>query len=135
MKYLVDTDWVVDYLRGREPRVSILNSLAEDGLAISLVTFGEIYEGIYSGHDPKGQEQGFLRFLRGVRVLSLNRATMQRFARTRGSLRRQGQMIGDPDVLIASTALHFGLTLITGNKRHFDRIPDLIQFDATAARR
>ena len=44
-------------------------------------------------------------------------------------------MIGDPDVLIASTALHFGLTLITGNKRHFDRIPDLIQFDATAARR
>lgn len=53
MKYLVDTDWVAAYLKGRQHEVTVLNSLAERGLAISLITYGEIYEGVYFGRDPK----------------------------------------------------------------------------------
>jgi predicted nucleic acid-binding protein len=100
--------------------------LARDGLAISLITFGEIYEGIYfSGHDPAAEERGFRQFLQGVAVLPLNRAIMRRFAHIRGNLRRTGQIIGDPDILIAATALHHNLTLATGNVNHFRRIPGL----------
>ncbi len=46
MNYLIDTDWVVDYLKGRTPVVDRLKLLALDGLAVSLITYGEIYEGI-----------------------------------------------------------------------------------------
>jgi predicted nucleic acid-binding protein len=42
MKYLVDTDWVAEYLKGRDPAVRELNALAPEGLAISLITYGEI---------------------------------------------------------------------------------------------
>jgi predicted nucleic acid-binding protein len=51
MKYLVDSDWVIDYLAGRQQAITLLSSLAIEGLAISLITFGEIYEGIYYGRD------------------------------------------------------------------------------------
>ena len=51
---------------------------------------------------------------------------MKRFARLRGQLRQAGTLIGDADTLIAVTALHHDLTLVTGNVRHFNRIPNLV---------
>ena len=50
---------------------------------------------------------------------------MQRFARIRGGLRRRGQLIPDPDILIGATALHHGITLLTRNIKDFQRIPEL----------
>jgi predicted nucleic acid-binding protein len=125
MRYLVDTDWVVAYLKGNKEVVELLNQHANEGLAISLITYGEIYEGIYYGRDAKAHERGFLAFLRGVNVVPLNRTIMKRFARIRGELRAKGQIIGDPDILIAATALQHDLTLLTFNLRHFSRISDL----------
>ncbi len=125
MTYLVDSDWVADYLKGRSEALHFLRSLGAEGLAISLITYGEIYEGIYYGPDPKSHEAGFRRFLQWVDVLPLNQRIMQRFARVRGQLRKQGLLIGDPDILIAATALHHNLTLVTRNLDHFQRIADL----------
>jgi predicted nucleic acid-binding protein len=125
MKYLVDSDWVADYLVGKEPAVQLLKTLAQDGVGISLITFGEIYEGIYYGRDPKRAEAVFREFLRGVDVVPLNRRILQRFARIRGALRRHGQLIGDPDILIGATALYHDLDLVTRNTRDFARIPGL----------
>ncbi len=125
MTYLVDSDWVADYLDGRQPAVALLARLAPSGIAISLVTYGEIFEGIYYGHDPKRAEATFRAFLRSVPVLPINRSVMQRFARIRGELRGRRLLIPDPDLLIAATALHNRLILISRNRRHFERIPDL----------
>ena len=134
MNYLVDTDWVVDYLKGRTPVVDRLHILAPEGLAISLITYGEIYEGIYFGQNSEQHESGFRNFLRGVVLLPLDRAVMRRFARVRGDLRSKGQLIGDPDLLIAATALHHDLTLLTHNVRHFGRIAGLKVEDNTAGK-
>ena len=125
MSYLVDTDWVVEYLKGREPAVTTLSQLRHEGLAISLITFCEVYEGIYSGRAPEQQEEFFLRFLRRAQVLPLNRTILRHFAHVRSQLRAQGQLIGDLDLLIAATALHHNLTLLTHNARHFSRISEL----------
>ena len=125
MSYLVDTDWVVEYLKGRELAATTLPQLRHDGLAVSLITFGEVYEGIYSGRDPERHEEIFLRFLRRAQVLPLNRTIRRHFALIRGQLRSRGQLIGDLDLLIAATALHHDLTLVTHNLRHFSRIPSL----------
>lgn len=125
MKYLVDSDWVIDYLTGKQYAITFLSSLAKEGFAISLITLGEIYEGIYYGRDPQRSEEGFRKFLRGVTVLPLNRSIMQRFGYIRGDLRHKGQLIGDPDLLIAATALYHDLILITRNKKHYQRISSL----------
>ena len=125
MSYLVDSDYMADWLKGRPEAVTLLRTLAPEGLAISLITYGEIYEGIYYGSNPRKHEQGFLRFLRQADVLPLNKPIMKRFARIRGHLRQTGSIIGQADILIAATALHHNLTLVTRNVRHFARIPNL----------
>lgn len=77
------------------------------------------------GRDQRASEAGFHQFLRGVAVISLNRQSMRHFARIRGELRHTGQIIGDPDILIAVTAIHHDLTLVTRNRAHFQRITQL----------
>ena len=125
MTYLIDSDYVADWLQGTARAAQIRDALGSEQLAISIITYGEIYEGIYYGRDPHAAEKVFLQFLRSVDVLPLTRRIMRRFARIRGDLRARGQLIGDPDILIAATALHHGLTLVTRNVTHFRRIPGL----------
>jgi tRNA(fMet)-specific endonuclease VapC len=129
MSYLVDSDWIADWLKGRTPAVRLLSRIASDGLAISLISYGELYEGIYYGHDRQRHEQAFRQFLRPVQVVPLNRVIMRRFAIIRGQLRKQGQIVTDPDLLIAATAIEHDLTLVSRNRRHFERIPDLALYE------
>jgi predicted nucleic acid-binding protein len=128
--YLIDTDvvasyLVASYLNGRPDAVVLLRSLLPGGIAISVITFGEVFEGIYYGRNPAQFAAVFRRFLHGASVLEVDRMVARRFARLRGDLRRGGQLIGDADFLIAATALCYGLTLVTRNTRHVSRIPSL----------
>jgi tRNA(fMet)-specific endonuclease VapC len=125
LQYLIDTDWVIHYLNGRNDVVERLHVLRSDGLGLSVVALAELYEGIYSSRDPEKDEQGLNDFLRGVTVLGLDEETARIFGRERGRLRRAGQRIGDMDLFIAATALQYDLTLLTNNHRHFDRISGL----------
>ena len=125
MSYLIDTDWVIEYLKGKQEADQLLDPLVHDGLAISLITYGEILEGIYYGRDPKRHEQIFRAFLHATPILQLTERCMERFAHIRGELRAKGQLIGDAEILIATTALDYDLTLVTQNIHHFNRIPNL----------
>src|SRR5438874_2325343 len=100
MAHLIDSDVVADWLEGRPEAVQLLSSLAPSGLFISLITYGEIYEGIYYSRNPKESARIFLEFLRDVDVLPLGKEIMKEFARIRGQLRATGRVIGDFDVLI-----------------------------------
>ena len=126
MTYLVDTDVVIGFLKGKTPEVSLLKTLSPQGISISLITFGEIYEGIFYGRNPEQNEQVFRQFLQDVDVLPLTKLVMRRFAKIRGHLRKSGAILADMDLLIGATALQYRLTLITYNKKHFQRIPGLI---------
>jgi predicted nucleic acid-binding protein len=64
-------------------------------------------------------------FLRGVTLLNVDEQTCQIFGKERGRLRAAGLMIGDFDLLIGATALRHNLTLLTNNRRHFERIDGL----------
>ncbi|MGH2461651.1 MAG: type II toxin-antitoxin system VapC family toxin [Chloroflexota bacterium] len=128
MPHLIDSDWVADWLKGRPDAIQLLSSLGRGALAISLITFGEIWEGIYFSQNAAGHEKVFRQFLRSVEVVSLTRPIQRRFARIRGELRQRGQLIGDADLLIAATAIHHRLILITRNVRRFERISDLAMY-------
>ena len=118
MKYLVDSDYVVDYLKGRSAAVTLLDDLFSDGLAISIITFAEVYE-MLEGHPRR------YLVLFNVDVLGINETIAKEFARIRGDLRARGELLPHPDVFIAATALYYDLTLLTRNIKHFERISDL----------
>jgi tRNA(fMet)-specific endonuclease VapC len=52
MKYLIDTDWIIDHLKGDERVARKLEELALEGVAVSVISLAEIYEGVYYSRDP-----------------------------------------------------------------------------------
>lgn len=57
MSYLIDTDWVINYLGEQAQAIQLLEELAPQGLAISVITFIEVYEGIYA-HENRDARRG-----------------------------------------------------------------------------
>lgn len=127
--YLLDTDWIIQALTGRELAVQTLRRLAGSQVYVSLITVGELYERTFVSANPQAHLQTFRQFMVPYRHLGLNEPIMERFAETRAALRRSGQIIPDFDMLIAATALHHDLTVLTFNLRHFARVPDLESYE------
>jgi tRNA(fMet)-specific endonuclease VapC len=126
MTYLIDTDWVIDHLNHIERVTRRLEELAPEGLALSIISLAELYEGVYSSRDPVESETALQQFLSPeLSVLGIDEETCKTFGKERGRLRAAGLMIGDCDLLIGATALRHSLTLLTNNRRHFDRIGGL----------
>ena len=125
MAYILDADWVINSLAAKRQADIILSRLAPEGLAISWVTVGEVYEGAFDYPNPHAHLATFRQFLRPFRILGLNDPIMERFAAIRSLLRSRGQLIPDFDTLLGATALHYDLTVLTFNLRHFSRVPDL----------
>ena len=123
--YLVDTDWVIQYLHAHPAIVSRLGELQPQGLGLSIISLAELWEGVFYSRDPEGDGQDLADFLRGVTVLGIDADIAQRFGRERGRLRKAGMLIGDFDLLIGATAVQHNLTLLTNNRSHFARIDGL----------
>jgi tRNA(fMet)-specific endonuclease VapC len=125
VRYLVDSDYLVDALAGIPTAVALLEQLADDGIGIGIVSYGEVFEGAFSDPDPQPRLARIRAFLARFALIDLSDPVMEHFARVRTDLRRQGMLIPDLDLLIATTALHRNLALVTRNARHFARIPGL----------
>ena len=132
MKYLVDSDWIVDCLHGNQSAVQTLRELAPQGLAVSIISVAELYEGAYGQVDPAAHLSTLRTFLRAFTTLTITDSIADRFARVRARLRREGRAPPDFDLLIGATALDEGLEVLTRNVRHFRRIEGLAIFDAAS---
>ncbi len=62
MKYLVDTDWIVDVLHDQPEATQTLIDLAPHGLAVSVISYGELYEGAYYASDAQTAFAGLAAF-------------------------------------------------------------------------
>ena len=125
MKYILDADWIINLLAGKKDAEEKIQHLDPEEIVISLATVGEIYESAYTYANPQAHIHTFRQFLSHFQLLNLNLPIMEKFAEVRSYLRRRGELISDFDILLGATALHHDLTVLTYNKRHFDRIPDL----------
>ena len=124
MKYLVDTTWVIEYLRGNQTIIQRLQSYRDEGLAIAIVSLAELYEGVFRSNNPAGNETILKDFLTGVTILGIDEEVCIIFGREMARLRQGGMAVGDMDALIAATALRHDLTLLTAD-RDFERVQNL----------
>ena len=125
MIYLLDTDVIIDMLRDVSRWLPTIAFFTRNESAISAMTFGEIWEGIEANPSRLDAIPTLDDIISPFRVLEIGVPTMKIYGKIRVHLRRHGEMIGTPDILIASTAIEHHLTLVTRNTRHFGRIPNL----------
>ncbi len=112
---LVDTDIAIDILRRREYAKKLLERWAEDGLlAISALTHLEIYQGMKSG-----EETATDAFLDGLVSIDVDISIARMAGKMLGNLRSKGKTIGIADAIIAATALHLDVPLVTNNIGHY----------------
>ena len=86
--YLVDTDWVIHYLLGATPIKEELGRLRPEGLAVSIISLAEVYEGVFYSRDPEASRKGFTEFLEKISILGVDEDICQVFAKERGKLRK-----------------------------------------------
>jgi len=126
--YLFDTDAISELLRPRplQSYLDWLRTIPRDAQFTSAVTVGELFKGAYRS-DAKERHLTNIedRVLPAVTTLPYDVSTARVFGQIRADLERSGNILPDADLQIAATALYHDLELVTGNLRHFLRIPDL----------
>ena len=85
----------------------------------------ELYGGAFSSRDPEATEQKFSQFLEGMLVVGIDQLTCRVYGREYAALRKRGEMVGAFDLMIAATALRHDFTLLSNNRRDFERIRGL----------
>ena len=126
-RYLFDTLIVAALLHRRPPAIALASPWIAAGQAsTSILCYGEVEEYIQGRPDYQDLHQALQELLDGVRPYFLTYGVMERYARLRRAMRRQGPgLIGDVDSLIAATALEYDLTLVTTDT-DFRRVPGLV---------
>jgi predicted nucleic acid-binding protein len=128
MAYLFDTDAITELLRPRplQPYVEWLKTIPRDAQFTSAVTVGELFKGAFRS---AAKERHLInieeRVLPAVTILPFDLSTARVFGMIRAELEKAGNILPDADLQIAATAIYHDLELVTGNIRHFHRIPNL----------
>lgn len=123
--YLVDTDWIIQYLNRDAAIRERLDACRDEGLFVRAVSVAELIDGAYGATGPQQGLDRVRDFLQGAQVLSVEQATAEIFGRERQRLQKAGYTIGDLDLFIAATSLQHDLTLLTNNRRHFEMVEGL----------
>jgi predicted nucleic acid-binding protein len=128
MAYLFDTDAISEVLKPRPAAgyVRWLASVPREEQFTSAVVVGELFKGAFSSSAvARHLENVERRVLPAVTVLSYDVAAARVYGQVRAHLESKGRPLADADLQIAATALVHGLELVTGNVRHFRRVPGL----------
>ena len=118
-KILVDTDVLIDYLRGRDEAVAMITS-TDRTILISSLTVAELYAGIKGDDEEKTLEE----FLGTLTVISVTSS----LAKAAGRYRKQymkSHSVGLADAVIAATAMQEGALLKTLNIKHYPMMEGL----------
>lgn len=124
MNFLLDTNICSAYLRG-DGRVFNRFIQHSGGLAVSTVAVAELYSWVYRANAKRDRAEALTSLLSEMQLLPVDHAVARKFGEIRASLLDQGRPTPEIDLLIASTALLFDLTLVTHNIRDFGHLPGL----------
>lgn len=118
---VVDTDLVIDFLRGKGPGVPLVRELiAAHRLRVTAITAFELRVGT----DFLARRDDILRLMRS-RTFPLDSRSALRAGEVAATLRGDGRDIGLADCLQAGICLSFDLPLATRNRKHFERVDGL----------
>lgn len=127
--WLLDTN-VISELRRPRPKARVLTFIAAqplEKLFVSAVTFAEIRYGIERAADPirRTELNAWLvhkvRPMFDQRILDVSEDIMFKWRLLVEDGRKVGHTFSQPDLIIAATGLHHGLTVVTRDTTDYER--------------
>lgn len=125
MKYLLDTNICVYWLKGNRSVEQKVLETGTDNIFISFITLSELYYGVYKSQKVEENLSALLSLESKLRVIESDSQVSETFGKLKAELQKKGRMIDDADLFIAACALANKLILVTNNEKHFQRIKSL----------
>ncbi len=125
--YCFDTD-VLSAVLKRDPSLALVRRLARlppEAQFTTAITMGELLYGASRRGSARLVTKVREVLLQAQRILPFDEAAAEVYGPLRARLEAEGRRLAEPDLRIASIALSRELTLVTGNVRHFSRVPGL----------
>jgi tRNA(fMet)-specific endonuclease VapC len=119
---LLDTDTCIAILRGNEAVIE-RRAATEDEVVTTWITAAELHYGAAKSVAPEKNVVLVRSFLGTLPVFGLDEASAQIFGEAKALLERQGQRLADADLFIGAIAASKQATVVTGNKRPYNRLP------------
>jgi len=121
VKYLLDTNICIHFLRGKFGLIEKFEELGPENFALSEITLAELVFGAENSTNPKKNLELIEIFTNQVIILPIFNA-IYIYGKEKARLRAKGLMISDFDLLIGCTAVDKDLIMVTENLKEFERI-------------
>ena len=124
--YMLDTNMCI-YIIKKRP-IGLLekfNSIPENSLCISVVTYAELQYGVERSSSKKMNQEIIKDFISRLTVLSWDMEAASHYGKIRSNLEKKGTPIGNMDLMIAAHALSQTCTIVSNNLREFKRVEGL----------
>jgi predicted nucleic acid-binding protein len=114
--YLLDTDTLIDYSKGREPTCSRLQELIQAGecVGVCAINVSEFFSGLPVSERPVWNE-----FFAALTYWDITEQSARIAGLYRYELGRSGKILTTTDALVAAVALQEHATLLTSNVKHY----------------
>lgn len=126
MRYMLDTNVCIDYLKGNSEKIrDRIISAPEDTLCISAITFSELMFGVENSSNREKNLVALNFFLLKIDIVPYDDQAAAAYGEIRKQLKQEGNLIGGMDMLIAAHARASDSVLVTHNTREFNRVQGL----------
>lgn len=125
MNFVLDTDTLIYFLKGKDSVVENLAKQAADNIYTTIINQAELLYGAFNSAHQNHNLEIVKNFLDKIQVLEFCNKSAYIFAEHKASLKKKGSLIADMDLIIASISLANRMTLVTNNEKHFKRISKL----------
>ena len=114
--YLLDTSVIIDAINNKKGRRQLLRDLVIQGnsLACCPINITEVYAGLRPNEEPSTKA-----FLSSLDLFPMTWPVAELVGLLKRDYGKKGQTLNLGDVMIAATALHNGVALLTDNIRDF----------------
>lgn len=128
--YLLDTNILSYWMRGDQIIINRIKSHSPSELALSSITLAEILYGIEKSPVKKEKRRIKINRISSLlTIFSFDPSAAEHYALIRSQLEKEGRVIGERDIQIASIAMANNLIVVTHNVNEFERVDNLIVED------
>lgn len=126
LRYMLDTNICIYVINSVPAKLAERFDASSSAICISSITYGELCFGVEKSVQRTRNAAVLEDFVSRLTILPFAAAAAAHFGEIRAFLKRAGTPCGPYDMQIGAHARSEGLTVVTNNRREFDRMPGVL---------